>query len=300
VQTAEGEVFSGGPGWQFAPKKATDSPRARPFLTGSAPQTEFDVTRSKQTPENFLTGSRTAIKLFKFCTARTQNLAEVNRCKRRVTPANTHSLAPTQEGSLITDFSFSTRFCPISRKRRNSLKTNARRISTRSHNHLPLPSQIVHANEASVRLHALAGHPTSLSQHEYTAHQFGAGRESMGSSLMKKVASGIVASLVLLGFAFAAQKSATFSGEISDRYCAKAGSHESMMKTHGVKTIEECIPACVKAGGKYVLVDSANNTVYALDDQQKPAAFARQKVKVTGTLEKATQTIHVENIEPEK
>ena len=72
------------------------------------------------------------------------------------------------------------------------------------------------------------------------------------------------------------------------------------MKTHGVKTIEECIPACVKAGGKYVLVDSANNTLYALDDQQKPVAFARQKVKVIGTLEKATQTIHIENIEPEK
>jgi len=122
---------------------------------------------------------------------------------------------------------------------------------------------------------------------------------------MKKAASGIVASLVLLGFAFAAhaiaaQKPSTFSGEISDRYCAKAGSHESMMKTHDVKTIDECIPACVKAGGKYVLVDAANGTVYALDDQQKPAAFARQKVKITGALDQATQTIHVENIEREK
>jgi hypothetical protein len=73
-----------------------------------------------------------------------------------------------------------------------------------------------------------------------------------------------------------------------------------MMKTHDVKTIEECIPACVKAGGKYVLVDAANGTVYALDDQQKPAGFARQKVKITGDLDKATQTIHVENIEREK
>jgi uncharacterized protein YdeI (BOF family) len=122
---------------------------------------------------------------------------------------------------------------------------------------------------------------------------------------MKKAAGGIVASLVLLGFAFAAhaiaaQKTSTFSGEISDRYCAKAGSHESMMKTHDVKTIEECIPACVKAGGKYVLVDAVNGTVYALDDQQKPAAFARQKVKITGALDKATQTIRVENIEREK
>jgi hypothetical protein len=31
----------------------------RPFLTGSAPQTEFDVTLSKQTTEKFLTGART-------------------------------------------------------------------------------------------------------------------------------------------------------------------------------------------------------------------------------------------------
>jgi uncharacterized protein DUF5818 len=122
----------------------------------------------------------------------------------------------------------------------------------------------------------------------------------MESFVMKKLATGIFASLVLLGFAFAAQKTTTFSGEISDRYCANAKSHESMMKTHDVKTIEECIPACVKAGGKYVLVDSANGKVYALDDQQKPAAFARQKVKVTGTFDKATQTIHVAEIEREQ
>ena len=41
---------------------ANISPRFRPFLTGSAPQTEFDVTYSKQTTAPFLTGSRTAIK----------------------------------------------------------------------------------------------------------------------------------------------------------------------------------------------------------------------------------------------
>jgi len=33
-----------------------------PFLTGSGPQTEIDVTCTKQTTEKFLTGSRTAIK----------------------------------------------------------------------------------------------------------------------------------------------------------------------------------------------------------------------------------------------
>jgi hypothetical protein len=41
---------------------AKDSVRKSPFLTGSAPQTEFDVTHSKQTPEKILTGARTHIK----------------------------------------------------------------------------------------------------------------------------------------------------------------------------------------------------------------------------------------------
>ena len=118
---------------------------------------------------------------------------------------------------------------------------------------------------------------------------------------MKKLAIGIAASLVLLGLAFAAQKSSTFRGEISDRYCTKANSHEVMLKKHDVQTVEECIPACVKAGGKYVLLDTANKAVYELDDvEQKSAPFARQKVKVTGTLDKATQIIHVANIEREQ
>ncbi len=116
---------------------------------------------------------------------------------------------------------------------------------------------------------------------------------------MKKLAIGIVAFGVFLGLAFAAQKSSSFTGEISDLYCAKANSHDEMMKRHDVKTVEACIPACVKAGGKYVLVD-ANKTIYVLDDQQKPAPFARQKVKITGTLDKATQTIHVTKIEREQ
>jgi len=40
--------------------------RSAPFLTGSAPQTEFVVTPSKQTTDEFLTGSRTAIKVSHF------------------------------------------------------------------------------------------------------------------------------------------------------------------------------------------------------------------------------------------
>ena len=113
-----------------ASKNPSISPRFSAFLTGSVPQTEIDLTHSKQTTENFLTGSKTAIKLFMFCTRPTRSLAQVNHRNRHVTLATSHF-------SLATDSPFSTRFCQISRKRRNSLKTNAGQISTRGHNRMP-------------------------------------------------------------------------------------------------------------------------------------------------------------------
>ena len=57
-----------------------------------------------------------------------------------------------------------------------------------------------------------------------------------------------------------------------------------------------CTENCVKKGGKYVLFGGASKTVYQLDDQTKPEQFAGQKVKITGTLDKATKTIHVTDI----
>jgi hypothetical protein len=117
---------------------------------------------------------------------------------------------------------------------------------------------------------------------------------------MIRLATGLVVLLALLGVTFAAQKESTFSGEISDRYCAKANSHEMMMKRHNSPTTKDCIPACVKAGGAYVLVDATTKTIYELDDQQKPARFAEQKVKVTGSYDKATKTIHVTDMQASK
>ncbi len=113
---------------------------------------------------------------------------------------------------------------------------------------------------------------------------------------MKKLALGVFAALILLGVSYAAPQASSFSGEITDRACAKANSHTDMMKKHGVQTEEDCIPACIKAGGKYVLFDKATMTIYLLDDQQKPIPFAGKNVKVTGTLDKATETLHVSNI----
>lgn len=82
----------------------------------------------------------------------------------------------------------------------------------------------------------------------------------------------------------------TFSGEISDGQCAKAGSHEAVMRKASVNSAANCVKGCSRKYG-YVLYNPATRKIYKLDDQQKPAAFAAQKVKVTGNLD--GDTIHV-------
>lgn len=118
---------------------------------------------------------------------------------------------------------------------------------------------------------------------------------------MKSIAIGLVVSLALLGGStFAAQKQQTITGEVMDSSCAKMGSHEMMEKQHGMSSSpasdKACTLACVKAGAKLVLYDASTKTVYELDDQTKPEQFAGEKVKVTGTIDKANNAIHVSKI----
>jgi Protein of unknown function (DUF5818) len=113
---------------------------------------------------------------------------------------------------------------------------------------------------------------------------------------MSKTALATVASVLLLGAGLAAAKDRTFSGEIMDSACGKEGSHEAMMKKAGLTDKGACVKACVKMGGKYVLFDAASKTIYELDDQTKPEEFAGKDVKVTGTLDSGTKTIHVVSI----
>jgi hypothetical protein len=90
---------------------------------------------------------------------------------------------------------------------------------------------------------------------------------------------------------------ASFSGEIMDSQCAAMGNHKKMIAEKNMPGEKECAIACVRMmGGKFVLYDSAKKAVYTLDDQTKPEQFAGQKVKVTGTLDKATNTIRVASI----
>jgi len=117
---------------------------------------------------------------------------------------------------------------------------------------------------------------------------------------MKNILVGLATLLVFSLLGFAAPPEGTYSGEIMDSACAKAGSHDMMMKNAGVKTTKECTLACIKMGSKYVLFDKATKKVYQLDDQTKPEQFAGQKVTVKGTLDSANDTIHVTGIEAAK
>jgi hypothetical protein len=111
---------------------------------------------------------------------------------------------------------------------------------------------------------------------------------------MKKLIMSITA-CVLLAPGFAAAKDMTFSGEIMDDACAKGGGHESMFKKMGTNDAKACTLACEKGGSKLVLFKT-DKKFYQLDDQKKSEPFAGQKVEVTGTLDKATKTIHVADI----
>ena len=119
---------------------------------------------------------------------------------------------------------------------------------------------------------------------------------------MKKLLMSVVACAFLVP-GLAAAKDKIFTGEIMDSQCAKNGSHAMMLAKEGMAGKENdpmaktmCTKNCVKMGGKYVLFDGGSKAVYELDDQTKPEQFAGQKVKITGTLDKATKTIHVTDI----
>jgi hypothetical protein len=85
-------------------------------------------------------------------------------------------------------------------------------------------------------------------------------------------------------------------GVIMDSKCATTGSHDAIKKQIGAKDTRECTLQCAK-DGSFELYDPSTKEVYQLDDQQKPAPFAGQKVKVSGTYEDNSQTIEVDAIE---
>lgn len=106
---------------------------------------------------------------------------------------------------------------------------------------------------------------------------------------MTKLTTLLFGGALLLG---AANQKQTFTGIVTDEMCG--ANHAAM----GVKPDAKCVRDCVKNGSKYALV--VGDKVYTLSDQKTPDQFAAQKVKVTGVLDPASNTIAVEKIEPAK
>lgn len=91
-----------------------------------------------------------------------------------------------------------------------------------------------------------------------------------------------------------AQESKTYTGVITDTMCR--ADHKPMK----VSPDPKCVKDCVGDGAtyKYALLDGAN--LYLLSDQETPAKFAGQKVKVRGVLYVKTNILKVESIEAAK
>ncbi len=99
---------------------------------------------------------------------------------------------------------------------------------------------------------------------------------------------------------------ATWQGSIVDSQCAfnvhsQSHSHEAMIRNGVANATDKksCTLHCVRdMGGSYVLV--AKKDIYRLDDQTKVEAFAGKEVKVSGTLDAKTHTIHILDIAENK
>ena len=114
----------------------------------------------------------------------------------------------------------------------------------------------------------------------------------------------LLAALLLSSLAVAKDKDGVLSlqGEIMDSQCAfnvhsTTQSHDSMTEK-GVfgRDARSCTLHCAKdMAGVYVLV--VKKDVYRLDNQDQAELFAGRKVKVSGTLDAKTRTLHVLKME---
>ncbi len=118
---------------------------------------------------------------------------------------------------------------------------------------------------------------------------------------MKTGAIGMVGVLILAGGLsaqkaprFSVRNDETFTGKITDSFCAEDGHHLGMIKGE-----RNCILTCVRFdGAQSVLYNTERKRIYKLDDQQKPEAFAGDEVTVTGMYDKDANAIHVIDIRP--
>jgi hypothetical protein len=66
------------------------------------------------------------------------------------------------------------------------------------------------------------------------------------------------------------------------------------MSPSGASGVQEFVGTVVKQGDKYVLKDASTGTTYNIDHQDEVKKFDGKRVRVHGTLDPATKTIHVQ------
>ena len=86
-------------------------------------------------------------------------------------------------------------------------------------------------------------------------------------------------------------KSQTYVGIVTDTMCGR--DHKAMNVRPDAKCVRDCVGDARTY--KYALADAKG--IYTLSDQQTPAKFAGERVKVTGVLYAKTNILKVEKIE---
>jgi Protein of unknown function (DUF5818) len=81
------------------------------------------------------------------------------------------------------------------------------------------------------------------------------------------------------------------------QFCLAATPRVTMQQQQSETQAKTFTGTVTKNGETFVLSDPSSKTSYTLDDVHKASQFEGKKVKVTGTVDMASNTIHVETIE---
>lgn len=82
---------------------------------------------------------------------------------------------------------------------------------------------------------------------------------------------------------------------LAPKYVAAASPPAAMQQQTEQKT-KTLSGTVVKSGDHFILSDRASKLSYTLDDTEKASHYEGKKVKVTGTVDVASNTIHVVSI----
>jgi len=114
--------------------------------------------------------------------------------------------------------------------------------------------------------------------------------------MRRGLAGGIAAVLVAAAAVAADSPAAMFVGTVSDSECGLE--HARMKAQHHLPDDLACtLDCCRKYKQEYVLADHTTGDVFQIDDQKRASRFANRPVRVLGTLDEDSGTIHVIRIE---